>query len=141
MLPQTGKGKDIGLFKPYKIRLFGFGRVQPLKKSECRNQAATLPESGPEGGLAGNAFRPGINHLITDFLILGPERNETPFEHDKLTVRCAGNKPHRRNVLRWSDIISWFKAGRFLEVEMTGQFFWCWQGKAAAHDASQSQVE
>ncbi|MCG2747016.1 MAG: hypothetical protein L6365_05745, partial [Desulfobulbaceae bacterium] len=120
--------------------------VAPIEQNRRRSSAPARilrlrhgqrwPEDGMRYGIL--AFS---ESLITDFLILGPERYEAPFEHGKLAVRCAGNKPHRSNVLRWRDIISWFKAGRFLEVEMAGQFFWCWQGKAATHDASQSQVE
>ena len=86
-LPQTLKARENERFMGFQAEIVaGFGfciDFFPLIKPVGRHKAAPFPERRSEARFFVDAFRPCIEHVIADFLVLGPGGHEALFHCPK----------------------------------------------------------
>ena len=94
--PKARKSKRLSVLHDEAVRLLAFVCLFPLVKSVGQDQAALLFKSMLEGRLLVNRFRPGIDHFVADFFVLGPIRNEPPFQHISFLALAVGTDGKNR---------------------------------------------
>ena len=77
-LPDTGEGKGSVILECDSVRNLPIRSLLPLIKTIRQDQASLFPERDSKRQLLKQRFRPCIDHPVSDFLLLGPGRDQSP---------------------------------------------------------------